>query len=412
LGTVFFYFFSAFIIFGWRALIFYTRTSTQSHPINYATQPTIPGLSLSPKVMGMYISKLVLSSLPFPRRLALLPAAPLPPSSSSSSSRMDDIFTLEEGAPCIDFSPPPPPPPPASPLLSSSSCIPTSTYQDFHTIQNQYHKVIVKEPQSSLHSGSRYQQHTQQQYTQQQEQQQQQPFLIENCVNCDIYILETTASVVVANCSDCRIVLGPSEGTVLIRDSARCALVAACHQFRTRGCVDLDIWLFSVMPPMIETTIQARFGCYTYAYTALKTQFQKAGLWPFVGQNACWQVYDLTPQFTHPQQQQQQAPIATTKTTIPETDAASPHTHTHTHTHFTFMSQQTLLACSHAAGVRPLPYEFALRVGYSEEPIDRVVPFTTATTAAATAAGGGVGGGGGVYVSSSSGLVGVPLGGR
>ena len=344
---------------------------------------TTTGLPHS-QAMGMYISKLVLSSLPLPRRLTLLALVPLPPPPPSSSStldghttRLDEIFTLEEGAPCIDFSPPPPPPP--SSASPSSSSAPTSSYQDFHTIQNQYHQVIVKEPRPSPHSSNNYQNT----HLQQQHQQQQQPFLIENCVNCDIYILETTASVVVANCIDCRIVLGPCEGTVFIRDTARCALVVACHQFRTRGCVDLDIWLFCVMPPMIETTIQARFGCYTYAYLALKTQFEKARLWPFVGQNACWQVYDLTPQFKL--QQQQQEKTTTTTTSIPETEIVSSHTHTHIHTHFTFMSQQTLLACSHAAGVRPLPYEVALRVGYSEDPVDRVVPFTTATTAAAAA---------------------------
>jgi len=66
-----------------------------------------------------------------------------------------------------------------------------------------------------------------------------QPFAIEDCVDCDIYVLEATAQVTVDDCVDCRIVLGPCAGSLFLRDCKGCAVVAACQQFRTRGCAEL-----------------------------------------------------------------------------------------------------------------------------------------------------------------------------
>lgn len=66
-----------------------------------------------------------------------------------------------------------------------------------------------------------------------------QPFAIEGCKGCDVYVLEATAQVTVDDCVDCRLVLGPCAGSVFLRDCTRCAVVAACQQFRTRGCTEL-----------------------------------------------------------------------------------------------------------------------------------------------------------------------------
>lgn len=172
-------------------------------------------------------------------------------------------------------------------------------------------------------------------------------------MGCDIYVLEATAQVTIDDCVDCRIVLGPCAGSLFLRDSSKCVVMAACQQYRTRGCTDLgmftrafvvvvashipealhtlhpfqnrqtDVRLYAATAPSIESSHSIRFGCYTCAYTrwgkrpryrlshvtqhkppthmhactstfSLAAQFAAAGLDP-KGDNRWWDVYDFTP---------------------------------------------------------------------------------------------------------------------
>jgi len=60
-----------------------------------------------------------------------------------------------------------------------------------------------------------------------------------------------------------------SSGSVFVRDSTECKLLAACQQFRTRDCTQLDIFLFCVTKPIIESSTTIRLGCYQCSYPQL-----------------------------------------------------------------------------------------------------------------------------------------------
>lgn len=91
-------------------------------------------------------------------------------------------------------------------------------------------------------------------------------------------------------------------------------MVAACGQFRTRDCRNIQVFLCCSTQPIIEATIKAkyvrmhallintplitklcidRFGCFQYSYPELLDQFSSAGISPF--NNLWWNVHDFTP---------------------------------------------------------------------------------------------------------------------
>jgi protein XRP2 len=72
-----------------------------------------------------------------------------------------------------------------------------------------------------------------------------QQFLIEDCLNCDIFVLDHCASVQIDACFNCRIVVGPCESSVFLRNCKRCTVICAVQQFRTRDCEDVDVYLYS-----------------------------------------------------------------------------------------------------------------------------------------------------------------------
>ncbi|XP_068704285.1 protein XRP2-like isoform X1 [Montipora foliosa] len=120
-----------------------------------------------------------------------------------------------------------------------------------------------------------------------------QQFIIQNCQNCDIFILDHTDSVQVDDCIDCRIVIGPCGGSVFFRDCKECQVVLACQQFRTRDCKKMDFFLHCATQPVIETSSGMKFGCYQYFYRGLEGQFEAAKLSLF---NNNWSnIYDFTP---------------------------------------------------------------------------------------------------------------------
>ena len=59
-------------------------------------------------------------------------------------------------------------------------------------------------------------------------------------------------------------------GSLFLRDCKRCRVVAACGQFRTRDCQQVDTYLHCSTQPIIEASTQMRFACYQLYYPQLK----------------------------------------------------------------------------------------------------------------------------------------------
>lgn len=72
-----------------------------------------------------------------------------------------------------------------------------------------------------------------------------QQFIIEDCSDCDVFLLDNCTSVQIDECVNCRIVVGPCQASLFLRNCKRCTLVCAVQQFRTRDCVDVDVYLYS-----------------------------------------------------------------------------------------------------------------------------------------------------------------------
>ncbi|XP_044174947.1 protein XRP2-like [Acropora millepora] len=120
-----------------------------------------------------------------------------------------------------------------------------------------------------------------------------QQFIIQNCQNCNIFILDHTDSIQVDDCTDCRIAIGPCSGSVFFRDCKECQVVVACQQFRTRDCKKMDFFLCCATQPVIESSSGMKFGCYQYYYRELASQFEAANLSVF---NNNWSsIFDFTP---------------------------------------------------------------------------------------------------------------------
>jgi len=120
-----------------------------------------------------------------------------------------------------------------------------------------------------------------------------QQFVIEECENCTIYLLDHSATVSIDECTNCRIFVGPCESSVFVRTSKQMKLIIAAQQLRTRECSDIDLLLYvSAGQPVIEETKNVRLGCFHFNYFGLAEQFVAAGLDPWYSE---WSnVHDFT----------------------------------------------------------------------------------------------------------------------
>ncbi|KAK5620326.1 Protein Xrp2 [Crenichthys baileyi] len=120
-----------------------------------------------------------------------------------------------------------------------------------------------------------------------------QQFVIQECENCNIYVLDHSATITIDDCVNCRIVLGPVKGSVFFRDCKDIKCVVACQQFRTRDCQKMDVFLYCATQPIIESSTGMKFGCFQYYYPELAFHFKDAGLSIF---NNNWSnIHDFTP---------------------------------------------------------------------------------------------------------------------
>jgi len=103
-------------------------------------------------------------------------------------------------------------------------------------------------------------------------------FNIANCKNCDIFILDHTAQILIDDCKNTRFFLGPCASSVFFRNCTNCKFVMACRQFRTRDSKNIDVLLYCKTRPTIESTT-LRVGCFSgMSYFALAKQFEAAQL--------------------------------------------------------------------------------------------------------------------------------------
>ncbi|CAJ0574564.1 unnamed protein product, partial [Mesorhabditis spiculigera] len=120
-----------------------------------------------------------------------------------------------------------------------------------------------------------------------------QQFLIENCKNSVILLLDNSATVTVDDCENCLIVIGPCAGSVFIRDTNKCSVWAVCQQLRTRDCHDLKLALHCATQPIIENTRLVVFHPLALNYSGIRENLIAARLSPFL--NNAHSVHDFTP---------------------------------------------------------------------------------------------------------------------
>ncbi|XP_061082968.1 protein XRP2-like isoform X1 [Conger conger] len=120
-----------------------------------------------------------------------------------------------------------------------------------------------------------------------------QQFVIQECENCNIFILDHSATITIDDCVNCRVVLGPVKGSVFFRDCKEIKCTVACQQFRTRDCKKMEVFLCCATQPIIEASTGMKFGCFQYSYPELGAHFRDAGLSVF---NNNWSnIHDFTP---------------------------------------------------------------------------------------------------------------------
>ncbi|VDK76536.1 unnamed protein product [Litomosoides sigmodontis] len=118
-------------------------------------------------------------------------------------------------------------------------------------------------------------------------------FTVESCKDCCILLLDHLATVNIDDCEECLIVTGPCSGSVFIRDCKNTSLFTVCQQFRSRNCINIDVFLFCTTKPIIESSKSMRFRSLALSYNKLEEHMMKASLSPFI--NNWSSVHDFTP---------------------------------------------------------------------------------------------------------------------
>lgn len=123
-------------------------------------------------------------------------------------------------------------------------------------------------------------------------------FNVEECKNCDIFLLDHVATAFIDECENCRIFVGPVESSVFVRNCKDCNVMLACQQFRSRDCTNCKFSLFCTTEPIIETSSDIQFACFDFFYFSLRDQLSKAKLplW----NNKWWQIHDFNKNAANP----------------------------------------------------------------------------------------------------------------
>eukprot|EP00759_Apiculatamorpha_spiralis_P054586 PhF_6_TR6980/c0_g1_i2/m.10324/K18272/RP2; protein XRP2 len=117
---------------------------------------------------------------------------------------------------------------------------------------------------------------------------------IDNLTRCKVFIYDHLDSVNVDKCNDCEFIIGPTAGSVFFRGCSNTKITTACKQLRTRDCFDLDVRVFALTDPVVESSNNIKMRPFNLRMPFLKELFQKAKLDPTL--NRFVHTYDFTPE--------------------------------------------------------------------------------------------------------------------
>ena len=118
-------------------------------------------------------------------------------------------------------------------------------------------------------------------------------FIIQSLENCHVYIFDHIAQISIDDCRNCTFFIGPSKGSVFIRECSDCSFALMCQQYRTRDCKRVTTFLSCATQPIVESSVNMKFGCISVVYSGLEEQLKAANISTFV--NNWNNVHDFTP---------------------------------------------------------------------------------------------------------------------
>ena len=118
-----------------------------------------------------------------------------------------------------------------------------------------------------------------------------QPFVIDNCHDCTLLVLDHCAQAQIDDVSNSKIFIGASSGSVFVRNCNNSTFTIACGQLRTRDCHHCTFNLFCKTEPVIETSSGMKFGPFNGAYPGHKGDLLDADLDPSI--NKWHAVFDF-----------------------------------------------------------------------------------------------------------------------
>jgi protein XRP2 len=107
-----------------------------------------------------------------------------------------------------------------------------------------------------------------------------QPFSIEEVQDCEISLLDYTASLRIVRCEDTTIRCGPTKGICRVERCKGCMLTVACSHLVISECQDMIVFLLTASEPVLDSSTQITFAPYNLAYPFLHSHFSRAELDP------------------------------------------------------------------------------------------------------------------------------------
>lgn len=110
--------------------------------------------------------------------------------------------------------------------------------------------------------------------------------------DCQVYICDRTAQVLVDFLKRSTLLLAPCESSVFVRDCEDCVFYIAAQQLRTNNCKRCKFYLHSKTEPIIETSEDLKFAPWGAKYPCCSAQFAKVNFDP--NHNMWNSIFDFT----------------------------------------------------------------------------------------------------------------------
>lgn len=115
---------------------------------------------------------------------------------------------------------------------------------------------------------------------------------IQNCTDCQVYLLDHSSEVEVIDCVNCTIFIGPVDGPAIFEGCSNCQVAVASQQFQAKGCHDCSFGLYSATGPTLSQCKGICISPWCGSYSHLDAHFQSANLDP--KKNQFSNVYDAS----------------------------------------------------------------------------------------------------------------------